>query len=85
MKDFIKDYSEIMDYLFKEGRPKASKIIVKILLFPIFLLFSGMILIAISSAINNIKNSSKVKYPSDKYKRVIKEGLFWDNIEYHER
>lgn len=25
------------------------------------------------------------KYPSDKYRKVVKEGLFWDSIEYHER
>ena len=25
------------------------------------------------------------KYPSDKYRKVVKEGLFWDTTEYHER
>lgn len=28
---------------------------------------------------------SKPKYPSDKYRKVVKEGLFYDSVEYHER
>lgn len=25
------------------------------------------------------------KYPSNKYRKVVKEGLFFDSVEYHER
>ncbi len=28
---------------------------------------------------------SRNKYTSSKYKKVVKEGFFWDSIEYHER
>ncbi len=30
-------------------------------------------------------NTPSAKYPSQKYRKVIKEGLLWDSIEYHER
>ena len=33
-----------------------------------------------------VKSSSKYSYRrSDKYRKVIKEGIFWDSVEYHER
>jgi hypothetical protein len=31
------------------------------------------------------RSSNSVRYPSSKYKKVIKEGLLWDTYEYHER
>lgn len=30
-------------------------------------------------------SSSRNKYPSEKYRKVIKEGILWDSTEYHER
>jgi hypothetical protein len=30
-------------------------------------------------------NTPSRKYPSEKYRKVVKEGVFWDTVEYHER
>lgn len=32
-----------------------------------------------------VARNNKEKYPSDKYRKVIKKGMFWDSVEYHER
>ena len=45
--------------------------------------FIGLII-----ALMIISNLRKIKYNMErdkKYKKVIKEGLFWDSVEYHER
>lgn len=48
------------------------------------LLFWCIFLFTIIIMVSSIKNKNE-KYPSDKYKKVIKKGIFWDSIEYHER
>lgn len=30
-------------------------------------------------------DSGRRRYPSDRYRKVVKEGVFWDSVEYHER
>ncbi len=48
--------------------------------------FGNIILgLTILMLLRYINNAPKEKYPSEKYRKVVKEGLFWDSIEYHER
>ena len=55
------------------------KIIEKI--FTLFLLLMAII----AGIMIRVMFSTNEKYPSNKYKKVIKEGFFFDYTEYHER
>lgn len=46
-------------------------------------LIVGGVLFIITSALSGYKR--REKYPSDRYRKVVKEGIFFDTIEYHER
>lgn len=48
--------------------------------FIVLFYFIIMVIIMVYSFKNN-----KETYPSDKYRKVIKKGMFWDSVEYHER
>ena len=62
---------------------KERPVLIRWLYFLLANLLLGFILLALRSAINASREANK--YPSKQYKKVIKEGILWDSIEYHER
>ncbi len=46
-------------------------------------LFGGALLLAVGML--KASSQQKEQYPGNKYRKVIKKGLIYDNIEYHER
>jgi hypothetical protein len=56
--------------------------IASLLLTIFYIGLAAMFLLLIASAGGS---SSRKRYPKDKYRKVVKEGLFYDSCEYHER
>ena len=56
-----------------------------ILLYPITLLGIFLVTTAVISVVKIIASSERLKYPSSKYKKVVRKGVLWDTTEYHER
>ena len=81
--EFYPKYSSFKEYLKKSDKPMATWKI--ILLYPLALLGIFLVTITVISVVKLIANSTPFKYPSSKYKKVVKEGIFWDTTEYHER
>ncbi len=81
---FYRDMTRIMDFFLPKQIPYGRKIL-HVLLFPLLMMFFGFVIMAIKSVLSSHNNSPARKYPADKYRRVIKEGVFWDSTEYHER
>lgn len=79
-----KEFSEFHDKIIRAGKkPRPS--IVKWIYYPLFLLIFGWAILLIRGLIENAsRRASSPKY-SQKYRKVIKEGILWDNVEYHER
>jgi hypothetical protein len=48
----------------------------------VFLFWLKVCIIQITS---KVQNSDEYKYPSSKYKRIIKKGVLFKTVEYHER
>jgi len=72
-KEFFKD----------RDKPMATWRIV--ILYPFALIGITILILTIRSILTRIANSERRKYPSEKYRKVVKKGLFWDTTEYHER
>ena len=71
------------------NKPKNKKWF-KIVCYPFALIGWSIILILfysfISMVVNSSRNASRYNYRTDnKYKKVIKEGILFDTVEYHER
>ena len=65
--------------------PKGEKIVrygLALIVITVAWIVFGIILLMLHSA---AKNSQTTKYPSSKYRKVVKEGLLWNTYEYHER
>ena len=56
-----------------------------ILLYPLALLGIFLLTVTVISVVKIISMSQRLKYPSSKYKKVVKKGILWDTTEYHER
>lgn len=68
----------------KKGRlPKWVTYPLYIVSIPFTGLFLIQLWIMIQLAMAHV--SRPIKYPSDKYRKVVKEGILWDSVEYHER
>ncbi len=97
MDFYFKTYTQSSEYLDKDrienNKPVAGKL-TKVIYFlfynsrlaiiRFFIWIFVSMLIAFILACKNDRSNSR-KYPSGKYKRVVKEGFFWDSTEYHER
>lgn len=79
-KDFSRFHDEVVRNQ-KTPRHTAVKIFYYVLAVPIWFFF----LTALASIVSEHRTSKKTKYPSDRYRKVIKEGILWDDVEYHER
>lgn len=55
---------------------------IAILLLTLLYICIGIILVIVWASLSK---STISKYPSKKYRKVIKEGILWDSVEYHER
>ena len=56
-----------------------------ILLYPIDLLIIFLVTTAVISVVKIMAISERLKYPSSRYKKVVRKGVLWDTTEYHER
>ena len=79
-----KEFSRFNDWcrLKVNKKPRNPKWI-KVIYYPFALVLYAMIY---SVIMGMIKGPSRPSYKtSDKYRKVIKQGILWDSIEYHER
>lgn len=82
------DFCEFLG-IWRKKKPALSKwvtyplYIISIPLTGLFILQIWLIIKMIVSGYSPKYRSTK--YPSDKYRKVIKEGILWDSVEYHER
>ena len=83
----FKQFSRCNDYYrLKIKRKPRNKKWVKVVYYPFVIL--GLVLLGISLIvlIITIKSHSGKSYRNSKnYRKVIKEGLLWNTVEYHER
>ncbi len=80
---FYPKYSSFKEYLKKSDNPMATWKI--ILLYPLALLGIFLVTITVVGIVKAISSSESCKYPSSKYKKVVRKGVLWDTTEYHER
>lgn len=78
-KSLFNEYSKFMDLLTKKPLHKWEKIV----LFPIWCLFVLFLVLSIT-AVRRHKIENPHRY-SNKYRKVIKEGVFFTTTEYHEK
>ncbi len=64
---------------------KVVKYIFGLILITGFWLSLGFIILIVKLCASGPQYSQSRKYPSSQYRRVVKEGIFFDSIEYHER
>lgn len=85
MKKLFKDFCRLNDYFRLVILKKKTKnpMWLKMIYFPFFVLFIGVFSLIVILLIV----STKQPYYKDstKYRKVIKEGILFDSIEYHER
>ncbi len=53
--------------------------------YPFFIISLLLLLGALAFLFSSSSSSNNSHKSSRKYKKVVKEGLFWDSVEYHER
>lgn len=76
------NYKEFCANLEKsKKRSTAKKIFYYILCNIVVLFFAGIFIMFISAA----RRSNKRRFPSETHRKVIKEGILWDSVEWHER
>jgi len=56
-----------------------------ILFYPLALLGIFLLSVTVVGVVNIISISQRLKYPSYKYKKVVRKGVLWDTTEYHEK
>lgn len=83
MKELFKIYSSFFESKEDKKSKKIKLQILKYVLFIPFLMFSGFVVLLILSMKDNA--GSKIYRTSPNYKKVIKEGVLFDTVEYHER
>ena len=81
--EFYPKYSSFKEHLKKSDKPMATWKI--ILLYPLALLGIFLVTIMVIGIVKLISSSESCKYPSSKYKKVVRKGVLWDTTEYHER
>ena len=83
----FKEFCQCNDYWrLKINKKPRNKKWVKIIYYPFALIILTFLFISLFIIIGSIKSGSAKSYRhSGKYKKVIKEGILWDSIEYHER
>ncbi len=86
MREAIKDlYTDVKTQ--NSDLPKVAIWIIfagKLFVYGIGFLFMLIILAGLRNAVNSANRETR-KYPSSRYRKVVKEGLFWDSTEYQER
>ncbi len=83
-----KDFSRLVDEKNELKRPisKFERVARYILTCIGITLLCGVIVFAIALMRGSTDGGSRRRdYPSSKYRKVVKERLFWDDVEYHER
>ena len=81
-------YKEFKECKFLFGkRTKPLNNFIAIPLYGLSIIGLTLIIVMIAFMVASVlcKNSRPSKYPRDKYRKVVKEGIFWDSIEWHER
>ena len=76
-------YSDFKKFCKKREKPLPNWRIN--LYYPFVWLVCFLFFITVISIIRSVMNTPSRKYPSEKYRKVVKEGVFWDTVEYHER
>lgn len=80
-----KDFCEFLNIWRKDKAPLSKWVSypLYIISFPI----AGMVALSLIIMFTSIiaMNRRPSKYPSDRYRKVIREGILWDSVEYHER
>ena len=86
LSKFWKFYKKTLAFVMPEV---AKSYAGRILMFPfwcfMFLVIVTGGILTLSYIANLMKNIKRQRELDSKYKKVIKEGLFWDSVEYHER
>lgn len=68
------------------GKQKIKTTILVVILYPFALIGLALFYCFLISLALMIKGQNKTSYrTSPNYRKVIKEGLFWDTVEYHEK
>lgn len=81
------DFCEFLQ-IFRKGKPTLPKWksyplwIISYIPFTFFVL---SIITTIAIAISCGSSRPRRKYPEDTHRMVVKEGILWDSVEYHER
>jgi len=81
--EFYPKYSSFKEHIKTSQYPMATWKI--ILLYPIDLLIIFLVTTAVISVVKIMAISERLKYPSSRYKKVVRKGVLWDTTEYHER
>jgi len=79
-------YKEFKEFFAKKEKPLNNFIAIPcyvLSLIGLTLLLIIMVFVVVS-VFNSSKRISK-KYPPEKYRKVVKEGILWDRVEWHER
>ena len=77
-------FSQLSDEWREVRKKKPNPKWKKVLLYPFFLIVCIFIMIFLVLTFNAIRSRPSYR-TSGKYKKVIKEGLLWDSVEYHEK
>ena len=89
MKEPILTYLELKEFLNKRRLKKNKKPLKKwicIFYYGLAIIGIGLFMFMILLMAVILKSSSRKSYrKSDNYRKVIKEGIFYDSVEYHER
>ncbi len=89
MKIILLKFSDFKEFSNSRQKKRKKAPINKYLLlfyYPFALLFMFILCISFYMVLLSVKNQKSYSYRnSDKYRKVIKEGFFWDSIEYHQR
>lgn len=81
-KEFVDNNNRYRNTVGKEKQP----VLLLGIYYPFVVIGILLFLLTIYILVASIIRGSRYSYRnSPKYKKVIKEGLFWDSVEYHER
>ena len=91
MKDNIFHLKFSTFYVFFNGNSKTklskSRKIMTYIMYPFAWMFFLTLILTLVIFVGGLltKARERRKYPSEKYRKVVKEGILWDSVEYHER
>ncbi len=82
-----KEFSRFNDcYRLKINKKPRNPKWLKVIYYPFALIGLGLLYLCFFWLIAMVKSSSRTSYRSSgKYRKVIKEGILFDTVEYHER